>query len=70
MKPISVCPSCGSEDLRKLRRKWHGEHKSETYTIDRLEYYECPDCGEGICDREAMRTIEEHSTAFAKSTKE
>ncbi len=69
MKPITVCPSCGSENLRRVRRKWSGQHKGEPYTIDRLEYYECPDCGEEVYDREAMRIIEENSPAFARPSR-
>jgi predicted RNA-binding Zn-ribbon protein involved in translation (DUF1610 family) len=34
--------------------------------VPNLEFYECPDCGERIYDRDAMRKIEAHSPAYAK----
>jgi len=37
------------------------------YTVEELEFYECPDCGEKVYDRDAMRTIEANSPAFAKT---
>jgi hypothetical protein len=36
------------------------------YTVENLEFYECPDCKERVYDREAMRAIEANSPAFAK----
>jgi YgiT-type zinc finger domain-containing protein len=46
MQRITSCPSCGSEKIRKVRRKWQGECHGQTYTVEKLEFYECPDCGE------------------------
>jgi hypothetical protein len=42
-------------------------YEGKPYTIPNLEFYECPDCGEHIYDRVAMRKIEAHSPAYAKS---
>ena len=67
MKPIIRCPSCGSEKIRQVRRKWTGQYKGQQYTVDKLEFHECPDCGEKVYDREAMRKIEANSPAFAGS---
>jgi YgiT-type zinc finger domain-containing protein len=67
MQRITSCPSCGSEKIRKVRRKWQGECHGQTYTVEKLEFYECPDCGEKLYDREAMRTIQADSPAFAKA---
>ncbi len=67
MNTITKCPSCGSEKITKVRRKWSGEYKGQLYTVDNLEFYECPDCDERVYDPEAMRAIEANSPAFAKS---
>ena len=67
MKKITKCPSCGSVKIKKVRRKWSGEYKGQSYTVANLEFYECPDCKEQIYDAAAMRAIEANSPAFAKS---
>ncbi len=67
MDTITSCPSCGSKNIKKVRRNWTGEHEGQTYTVEKLAYHECPDCGEKVYDREAMRRIEASSPAFAKS---
>jgi YgiT-type zinc finger domain-containing protein len=67
---ITVCPSCGSHALKKFRRNWTGKTKEQTYVVPNLEYYVCPQCGETIYDREAMRKIEAHSPAFTKRRSE
>jgi YgiT-type zinc finger domain-containing protein len=66
MIKITTCPSCNSKKVRKVRRDWSGQFKGQVYRVPNLEYYECPDCGERVYDREAMRRIEEHSPAFEK----
>ena len=66
MIKITICPTCGSDKIKKLRRNWTRKVQGEAYTVPNLEYYECPDCGEKIYDREAMRKIEAHSLAFSK----
>jgi YgiT-type zinc finger domain-containing protein len=62
---IAVCPSCGSKRIKKVRRKWSGEYKGQAYAVPELEYFECPDCGEKVYDRNAMRRIQACSPAFA-----
>jgi len=64
---ITVCPSCGSPKIKKVRRTWSGKFQGQSYTVPLLEFYECPVCGEKIYDRQAMRKIEDHSPAFAKA---
>ena len=66
MITIQVCPSCGSDNIKKVRRKWVGEYQGQSYAVENLEFYECPDCGEKLYDREAMRRIEARSPAFTK----
>ena len=64
---ITVCPSCGSEEIEKVCRDWSGSFEGRSYTVPSLEFYECPACGEKVYDREAMRKIQGHSPAFARS---
>jgi YgiT-type zinc finger domain-containing protein len=63
---INACPSCGSDKIKCVRRNWRGEFQGRPYIVPALEFHECPDCGERVYDREAMRKIETHSPAFAK----
>lgn len=67
MVQITICPSCGSAEIKQVRRDWTGEFQGQTYTVPELEFYECPDCDERIYDRHAMRMIEAYSPAFAKA---
>jgi YgiT-type zinc finger domain-containing protein len=62
---IDRCPSCGSDRIKRVRRKWTGRAHGEAYSVPALEFYECPDCGERVYDREAMRRIQAASPAFA-----
>ena len=63
---IEKCPSCGSYKIRKLRRNWVGKHNGLDYVVPDLQYYECPDCGERVYDRDAMRRIEEIGRASCR----
>ncbi|MBN1362868.1 MAG: YgiT-type zinc finger protein [Sedimentisphaerales bacterium] len=63
---LTICPSCGSTEIKKVRRDWSGRFQDQSYTVPSLEFYECPVCGERVYDREAMRKIQEHSPAFAR----
>jgi YgiT-type zinc finger domain-containing protein len=67
MLTITKCPTCGSNKIRKVRRKWIGNFQGQTYSIPRLKFHECPVCDEKIYDREAMRKIEAHSPALIKA---
>ncbi len=46
-------------------RNWTGEYQGQPYSVENLRFHECPDCGEKVYDREAMRAIEAASPAFA-----
>ena len=67
MKTISICPSCGGKQIRKVRRNWKAEYQGHNYTVEKLEFYECLACGEKVYDPAAMRAIEEKSPAFTKA---
>ncbi len=67
MIQITICPSCGSDKIKRVQQDWTDEFKGKTYTVPDLEFYACPDCGEKVYDPQAMRKIEAHSPAFAKA---
>ena len=69
MLKIQVCPSCGSERIRPVRRNWSGEFKGRRYTVPKLRFFECPSCGERVFDPEAMRRIESISPAFTGTSR-
>jgi len=66
MLKITICPSCGSGKIEKVRRNWTGSFRGKKYRVPNLQYYECPDCAERVYDRDAMREIEAHSPAFER----
>jgi YgiT-type zinc finger domain-containing protein len=67
MIEITRCPTCGSNDIKKVRRRWNGQFEGKGYTVPNVEFYECPRCDEKIFDRDAMQRIETHSPAFHRS---
>ena len=67
MLKITRCPSCRSGKIKKVCRNWTGRFKGKKYTVPSLQYYECPECGERVYDRDAMRNIEAHSPAFERA---
>jgi YgiT-type zinc finger domain-containing protein len=67
MMNMTVCPTCGSGKIKKVQRKWIRMFQDKTYSVPRLEFHECPVCGEKVYDRDAMRKIEAHSPAFARA---
>jgi len=64
---IKTCPTCGSAEIKKVKKDWKGEYQGKTYTVPSLSFYECPDCGERVYDRNAMHRIEEKSPALGKA---
>jgi YgiT-type zinc finger domain-containing protein len=66
MIKITICPTCGSNKIKRLKRDWVDDFKGETYIVPALEFYECPNCGERLYDAQAMRKIEAYSPAYAK----
>lgn len=66
MPLISTCPTCGSDKIKRVKRNWKGNFQGEIYIVPALEFHECPNCGEEVYDREAMRKIEAYSPAYAK----
>ena len=64
MFQITICPSCGSNSLKRVRDNWTGKFQNPTYIVSMLEFYECDDCGEKSYDAQVMRQIETHSPGF------
>ena len=67
MIEITICPTCGSNKIKKVKRDWTDDFKGEVYTVPDLEFHECPACGEEMYDAQAMRKIEAYSPAYAKT---
>ena len=65
---VKICPTCGSEKIRRVVRDVTRKYKSQTYIIPMLDFYDCPDCGEKVYDRDAMLKIESCSPAYRKVT--
>jgi YgiT-type zinc finger domain-containing protein len=63
---ITVCPNCGSREIKKVRRNWTGKAQGKTYLVPALEYYDCPSCGEKVYDRWAIQKIESYSPVLSK----
>ena len=63
---IKTCPTCGSDQIRRVERNVTRKYKEQTYLVPALEFYECPICGEKIYDSAAMRKIEAYSPVYRK----
>ena len=64
---INICPTCGSDKIKRVVRDIARKYKGQAYTVPKVEFYDCPNCGEKVYDREAMLKIESHSPAYRKS---
>jgi len=64
---IKICPTCGSDKLCRVVRDITRNYKGQTYTVPKVEFYDCPNCGEKVYDREAMLKIEAHSPAYRQN---
>ncbi len=64
---IKICPTCGSDKIRRVVRDITRKYKGQTYTVPKVEFYDCPNCGEKVYDREAMLKIESHSPTYRKA---
>ena len=64
---IKTCPTCGSEKIRRVVRDITRKYKGQSYTVPKVSFYDCPNCGEKVYDHEAMLKIEAHSPAYDKA---
>ena len=60
MLTIETCPTCGSKRIRKVRKSVTRTFKGKTYVVPNVEFHECPNCGEKLYGREAMRKLESY----------
>lgn len=60
MRRITRCPSCGSNRVKRVVRNWTSVYKGQSYTVPRVPFDECPDCGEKVFDPDAVRKIQSH----------
>jgi len=61
---IKTCPTCGSDQIRRVKRDLSRDVKGQTYTVPEVEVHECPICGERVYDRKAMQKIRENSPLY------
>ncbi len=66
MLKITICPTCGSDKIKLVKRDWTSQYRGQSYTVLGLEYYECADCNEKVYDRQAIQRMQKYSPAFAK----
>ena len=64
MMNITVCPSCGSDTIKKMRGPVSRQFEGETYTVPGISYYACPECGERVYDGDAVSRMQAASPAF------
>jgi YgiT-type zinc finger domain-containing protein len=60
MIDLKTCPTCGSRRIRRVCRTVRRTYRGKPYTVPRLTFHECPDCGEQVYSPEAMDKIEAH----------
>jgi YgiT-type zinc finger domain-containing protein len=63
---IKTCPTCGSGKIERVVRDVLHNYKGQIYIVPAVAFYDCPNCGEKVYDREAMLKIEAHSPAYHK----
>ncbi len=64
MLRLTICPTCGSDKIKKVRRNLHNTVHGQNYVVPNLEFHECPNCEERVFDQAAMRKIESYSPSF------
>jgi YgiT-type zinc finger domain-containing protein len=63
---IKTCPTCGSDKIKRVVRDVTRKYKNQTYTVPKVAFYDCPNCGEKVYDHEAMLKIRTYSPAYRK----
>jgi YgiT-type zinc finger domain-containing protein len=61
---IKTCPTCGNQKIRRVVRDLTRKYKGQTYTVPKVGFYNCPNCGEKVYDHEAMLKIKSYSPAY------
>jgi len=60
---VPACPTCGSKKIRAVVRDWKGISNGKPYTVQAVEIFECPACGERVFTPDAVRQIQAASPA-------
>ena len=60
MLQIRTCPTCGSKGIHHVRRAVMRTVRGKSYRVPGVVLHECPDCGEKLYGREAMRKLESY----------
>lgn len=63
---IRTCPTCGSERIQWVVRDVSRKYRGQTYIVPSVGFYDCPNCGEKVYDREAMLKIEAYSPSYRR----
>ena len=66
MPNLKTCPTCGQPHLRRVTRDVPCNFKGQPYTAPAITFHECPDCGERLYDRDAMRKMESFRPSATK----
>ena len=64
---IKICPTCGGDKIRLTVEDITRKYNEQIYTVPKVAFYDCPNCGEKVYDREAMLKIEAYSPAYRKN---
>lgn len=64
---LNLCPTCGSPNIKRVVRNLTRQYHGQTYTVPKVTFYTCPDCGENVYGPEAMLKIRAHSPAYRKT---
>jgi YgiT-type zinc finger domain-containing protein len=63
---MTCCPTCGSDQIKRVCRDWTGGAEGQTYVVPALTFYECPICGERVFERDAVARIQTVSPTFVR----
>ncbi|MCC7189301.1 MAG: type II toxin-antitoxin system MqsA family antitoxin [Anaerolineales bacterium] len=64
---IKTCPTCGSDRIKRVVRDISRKYKGAAYIVPKVEFYDCPNCGEKVYDHAAMQKIQSYSPAYRKT---
>ena len=67
MLKIKSCPTCGRRNLRLVTRDVPCNFGGQKYVAPAVRFHECPECGEKLYDRDALRQMQNHRPAMFKT---
>jgi hypothetical protein len=65
MLKITICPTCESANIKKVRRNCNGQAKGHSYTVPNLEYYDARTVAKRFMIAKPCAGIQEFSPAFS-----